>query len=122
HFAERPERDPLAVSRGPPVVPPHEFDEAVDVLEELPGETALADACRADDRHQPGTLLTAGRVEQILQEPQLRVPAHERRLERLASVAATDLRHHPERPPGRDGACLSLEDLLACFLEGDRPG
>ena len=46
HLAERPEGDPLAVGRGPAAVPVDGFDEPVDVLEELPGQAALADAGR----------------------------------------------------------------------------
>ena len=40
-------RDPLAVGRRAAVVPLDGLDEAVDVLEELPGQAALADAGRA---------------------------------------------------------------------------
>ena len=47
HLAERPEGDPVAVGRAAAVVPPDGLDEAVDVLEELPGEAGLADARRA---------------------------------------------------------------------------
>ena len=44
HLAQRPERDPLAVRRRAALVPPDVLDDAVDVLAELPRETALADA------------------------------------------------------------------------------
>ena len=44
HLAERPERDALAVRGRAALVPPDVLDDAVDVLQELPGEAALADA------------------------------------------------------------------------------
>ena len=47
HLAERPERDPLAVRRAPAAVPVDRLADPVDVLLELPGEPALADAARA---------------------------------------------------------------------------
>ena len=47
HLAERPERDALAVGRRAAAVPVDVLDDAVDVLLELPGEAALADARRA---------------------------------------------------------------------------
>ena len=102
-------------------MPPHGFYEAVDVLEELPGEAALADARRTDDRDQARTLLAAGRVEQVLQEAQLRVPADERGFERLAPVASPAFCDDPERAPSGNGARFSLEHLLAGFLECDCP-
>ena len=71
HLAERPERDPVPVRRGAPVVPPDGLDEAVDVLEELPREAALADSGRADDGDEAWPLLAARRVEEVLEEPQL---------------------------------------------------
>ena len=50
HLAERPERDPLAVGGRATVVPPRPRHDPVEVLLELPGEPALADAARPDDR------------------------------------------------------------------------
>ena len=43
HLAQRPERDALAVGRAAALVPPDRLDQAVDVLEELPGQAA---SCR----------------------------------------------------------------------------
>ena len=47
HLAERPERDAVAVGGRAAAVPVDRLDHAVDVLLELPGEAALADAGRA---------------------------------------------------------------------------
>ena len=69
-------------------MPPDRLDQAVDVLQELPRQAALADARRADDAHQPRPPLAAGGVEQVLEQAQLLVAADERRLERLAPVRA----------------------------------
>ena len=96
------------------------LDQAVDVLQELPRQPALADAGRADDAHQPRPPLAAGGVEQVLEQAQLVVAADERRLERLAAVAPAALGDDAQRAPCRDGRRLALEHLLARLLEGDR--
>ena len=62
-----------------------------------------------------------GRVEQVLEQPQLLVAADERRLERLRPVAAAALGDDAQGAPGGDRRGLALEDLLAGRLEGDRP-
>ncbi len=122
HLAERPEADPLAVGRRAAVVPPDGVHQAVDVLQELPGQSCLADPGGADDRHEAGPPVPACRVEELLEHPQLIVAADERGLERLAPVPATDLGDDPERPPGGHRARLALERLLAGLLERDRLG
>ena len=81
---------------------PDRLDQAVDVLEELPGQPGLADPGRPDDRHEAGPALAARRVEQVLEQAELVVPADERGLERLGAVPAAELGDDPERPPGRD--------------------
>ncbi len=103
HLAERPERDALAVGRGAAVVPPDAFDDAVDVLQELPGQPALADPGLAGDRHEPGALLAGGGVEQVLEQAQLLVATDERRLEPVAPAQALaladDAQRDARRPP-----------------------
>ena len=103
-------------------MPPHRLHEPVDVLAELPREAALAEPGRRADRHEPGASLTTGRVEQVLEQAQLVVPADERGLERVRPVATPHLGHDPHRPPGRDRCGLALERLLAGRLKEDRPG
>ena len=84
HLRERPVRDSVAVGEAAPAVPAHVVCEPVDVLLELPGETRLAGARGADDRDEPRATLLRGRVEEILDQPELRRPADERRLEAAA--------------------------------------
>ena len=121
HLAQGPETDPVAVGGRASVVPPHSIRQPIDVLEELPGETGLADAGGADDRHQPGAFLATCRVEQVLQEAEFVLPAHKGRLERLGAVPAADFRHDPQGAPGWHRGGLALECLLAGLLEDDRP-
>ena len=102
HLAERPEGDALAVGGDAAVVPVDRLDEAVDVLQELPGQAALADARRPDDRHEAGPPLAGRRVEEVLEQAQLLVAADEWRLEAFAPIAPADLGHDAERPPRRD--------------------
>ena len=109
HLAERPERDALAVGRRAALVPVDGLDDAVDVLQELPGEAALADAGRPGDRHEPRAALAGGRVEQVLEQPQLVVAADERRLEAVARVRGRRARRRPEpRATPATGAALPL--------------
>ena len=99
---------------------PDGVDQAVDVLQELPGQAGLADPGRADDRDESGPAIPARRVEQILDLAELVVAADERGLEPLRAVPAASLGHDPEGTPGRHRAGLALEDLIAGLLEDDR--
>ena len=101
HLAQRPERDPLAVRRRSALVPVDDLEHAVDVLEELPREPALADPALAGDRDQAGTPLAGRRMEEVPQQPQLVVAADERRLEAFGPALAAALGNHAQRPPGR---------------------
>ena len=122
HLAKGPEADAFAVCRRSAVVPPDVFDEAVDVLQEFPGQPALADAGGPDDGHQPEAAFATGRVEQVLEHAQLVVAADERRLDGVAPVAAAAFCHDAHCAPGRHGAGLALQDLVADRLEGNRLG
>ena len=122
HLAERPERDAFPVGRRATVVPPDAFDDAVDVLEELPGETALADAGLAGDRNQPGAIFASRGMEQVLEQAQLGIAPNERRLQAVRPAEALALADHSQGDPGRDRRLLALEDLVAGRLERDRPG
>ncbi len=121
HLAQGPEADPLPVGRGAPVVRPDRLDQPVEVLVELPGEAALADACRTDDRHKAGTAVARGSVEEILQLAQLVVAPDEGGFEALAAVAPADLGHHAQGAPGGHGCHPAFERLLADLLESDGP-
>ena len=59
------------------------------------------------------------RGDQVLEQPQLLVPADERRLEQVGAALAAALGDDPQRAPGRDRRLLALERLLARLLEGD---
>ena len=122
HLAERPERDPAAVRGRAPVVPVDGLDEAVDVLEELPGEPALADAALAGHGDEPYAPVPGGRVVEVLEKPQLVISPHEGRLDRFGPPPAAALGHHAKGAPGRDRRGLALEELVAGLRECDRPG
>ena len=120
HLAEGPEADPLAVGRAASFVPPDAFQQAVHVLEELPGKARLPDARWSDHGHEPAPPFAARRVEQLLQEAELVLAPDEGRLQGLRPVPAAALGHDPHRLPGRNRRGLPLEHLLAGRLEGDR--
>ena len=120
HLGERPVGDPVAVGEAAAAVPPDVRRQAVDVLLELPGEAGLADPGDADDRDEPGARLVGGGVEEVLDEPQLRGTADERRLESRRAALAATLRRDAERLPEVDGLALALELVLSGVAERDR--
>ena len=101
-------------------MPPDLLDDAVEVLLELPGEPALADARLADERDEARASLAPDRVELLLEEAQLVGPADERRLERVRAARAAALADDTDRQPGGDRRGLALEFLVAGRLELDR--
>ncbi len=103
-------------------MPPDVLDEAVEVLEELPGEAALADAGRAHDADEAQAALARRGMEVVLQLAELLVTPDERRLERLRPTDPAALGDHADRPPRRYRADLALEDLVGGGLEDDRAG
>ena len=62
-------------------MPPDVLGETVDVLEELPAQARLADAGDAHDGDKVRPSLRRGGVEELLDEAELSVSSHERRLE-----------------------------------------
>jgi hypothetical protein len=119
HLAERPERDALAVGGAPAVVPPDLLDEPVEVLLELPRQARLADPRRPHHAHEARFPVTSAGVKQVLEQPELLVPPDERRLERLAPVAAATLRHDAKGVPRRHRRLLAFQRLGAGRLERD---
>ena len=121
HLAEGPERDALAVRGRAAPVPPDRLADAVDVLLELPGQAALADAARPGDRDEAGPPVAAGRGDG-------------RSLSRRSSSSrpTNGGSGRSERPwPPRwattrsarhagDGAALPLRTCSPGLLEGDR--
>ena len=122
HLAEGPEGDAVAVRRAAAGVPPDAVEQAIQVLEELPGQASLADAARADDADQARPPLPAGGLEEVLELAELLVPTDERCLERVAAVLAAPLGDHPDGPPGVHRSVLALELVLARVLEDDGAG
>ena len=61
--------------------------EPVDVLLELPAQPGLADAGVAVDHEQAGPARSSPDVEQLLDQPQLAVPADQRRLQPVGALA-----------------------------------
>src|SRR3989304_2103269 len=103
HLTEGPEGDPLTVGRRAPAVPPGVLDETVGVLGELPGEAALPAPGGTHGRHGSRPPVPPGRMEEVLEEPELVVATDERVLQALCPVAPPDLRHHAQGPDGRHG-------------------
>jgi hypothetical protein len=103
-------------------VPGDALDDAVDVLEELPREPALADPALARDRDEASPSFARGGVEEVLEQSQLGVAADERRIQPLRASAAAALGHDPQGAPRGHRRFLALEQLLARGLERDRPG
>ncbi len=120
HLAEGPERDAVAVGRRTAFVPEVVLGDPIAVLAELPDEAALADAGLACDRDEPDPALAGCRVEEVLEQPQLRVVTDERRLKPVGPPRAAAPPDDADRPEGRDGGRLALEELIARGLVGDR--
>jgi hypothetical protein len=59
-LSERPERDPVAVGQAAPLAPAHDVRATVDLLAELPDETALSHARFGDHRDKLRRRLTQG--------------------------------------------------------------
>ena len=121
HLAERPEGDALAVGRRAAAVPVDVLDEAVDVLLELPGEAALADAAGPGDRDEPRAPLAADGVEAA--------SLSRRNSSSRPTNGGSGMSDRPCPPrwattrrarQAGTGAGLALEELLAGLLEGDR--
>jgi hypothetical protein len=101
-------------------MPPDVFDEAVQVLLELPREARLADPGHTDDGDEARALVVRGRVEKVFDKPELAVAAHERRLEGGRTSLASSRAHDTRGPPELDRLCLPLQLVRARLLVGDR--
>ena len=69
---------PSPIRRRAALVPVDRLEDAVDVLQELPGEAALADAGLAGDGQRGAPALARRGMEEVLEQAQLVVAAHER--------------------------------------------
>ena len=72
------------------------------------------------DRHEPRPPLAGRGVEQLLEQAQLVVAAHERGLEPGRPAVAAAPGHDPDGLPGGDRRGLALERLLAGRFVDDR--
>ncbi len=125
HLVEGPVRNALAVSKTAASVPPDRLGDAVEVLEEFPGQTRLPDAGNTDDRHQTRGALFARAVQQLLEEAELAITPDKRRLETRRPQRTSGGRHHPLGAPQTQRLGLAFELMLArvriddCRLAGD---
>ncbi len=108
HVRERPVGHALAVGETAAPVVERALRQAVDVLDELPGETRLADSADAGDRHEECPSFLGTGMEEVLQQAQLAVAPYERSLEPFGLERTTSARNDPERPPERDEPRLAL--------------
>jgi hypothetical protein len=121
-LAQSPEGDALAVGGRPAAVPVERLDHPVEVLFELPAQTALADAGGAGDRDQACLRLAAGQRHHLLEQPQLLLAADERRFGQLRTTLAAALSQQPDRAMGGNRSGLALQHLFTGGLELDRRG
>ena len=110
---------PSPYAGRPALVPVDIADQAVDVLLELPGEARLAGAGLSGDRHEAQTAIPLRGVQQVLEQPELLIAAHERRLEALGAADAAQLAHDAQRPPRGHRRGLALDQVLTRRLVGD---
>ena len=101
-------------------MPIEHLDEPVDPLEQLPGETRLADAGDPGDRDEPSLPFGAGRADELLDRAELLGATDERRLDRFAAAGAAELAEDPERAPRGNDRLLALQREVAELLERDR--
>ena len=119
HLRERPVADALAVGEAATGVPEDVAGEAVDVLEELPGEAGLPDTGHARDEHEAGGAALGGSVEELLHQAEFVVPPAERRLEDPGALRAGDGGHDAGRLIEAEGLALAFQVVLAGVGVGD---
>src|SRR6266508_2359934 len=120
HLGERPVRDAVAVGEAAAAMPPDVLNEAVDVLLELPGQARLADAGYTDHRDEARAPVVRGRVEQVLDEPELPIAADERRLEPDRATLAAPRPDDSRRTPELDRLRFPLQPVRTRVLVDDR--
>ena len=120
HLGERPVRDAVAVGETAAAMPVDVAHQPVDVALELRREPRLADPGDPENRDEPRPALVARGVEEILDQAQLPLPAHKRRLETGCAALAAARRDHPRGSPERHRLRLALELVRARVLVGDR--
>ena len=86
HLRKRPVRHAFSMRQAPPRMPQNRVRQPVDVVEELPAQTRLADARFAGDGDQSCAAALERTVKQLLDQPQVTVTADERRVEALLAL------------------------------------
>jgi hypothetical protein len=119
HLGDRPVGDALAVREAAPL----EHRGALDALDELAREAALAHAGVAVERDEGGPAVAGGAGEGRLEQVELRLAADERRLERLDRLARLDRADDAARGDGLPPAA-QLEGRHGLELDAatDEPG
>ena len=120
HLRERPVADTLAVRQRPALAPVRQMSAALDRLEQLADESALADPRHAGDRDQFGRTLRAHAVERADELLDLPLASDERRaclgreVDAEARPRLHDLPHGNRRflPLRLDGGKLAVVDRL----------
>ena len=109
------------VRRRAALVPVDGLHEAVDVLEELPGEAALADAALAGDRDEPHAAISrASRGSRSLSSRSSSSRPTNGASSACRPTPPAALGDDAEGAPRGDGRGLALEQVLAGRLERDR--
>ena len=125
HLVEGPVRNPFAICKTAASMPPDRLGDAVEVLEEFPGQPRLSDTGNTDDRHQTRSVFFAGAVQQLLEKAELAITPDERRLESGRPLRSSGGGHHPLGAPQTQWLGLALELMLAliriddCRFAGD---
>ena len=113
HLRERPVGDAVSIGETAPSVPPRRFQDAVEVLLELPGKPRLPHAGHRDDGDQVRAALVGGRVEELLGQAELALASDERRLEACGATPTFPCGDDAERTPQRHRLALPLQCMLA---------
>ncbi len=119
HLSERPEADAFAVGQRAALTPEDELRVALDRLEELVDEPALADSRLADEGDELDRARATRPLERVEQRVELSAAADERRSHARRDVDA-DAAARLERLPGLDrlGLALGLNRLGGPVVDG----
>ena len=120
HLRQRPVADPFGVRQRPALAPVRQYAAALDRLEELADEAALADPGDADERHQLRRALPPRTFERSLELLELTVAADERRA-RLGCEVDSEPRPRLQHLPHRDRLVLALRLDRGALVEVERP-
>ena len=101
-------------------MPPDVFDQPSRYFSNSHARRDLPIPADPDDGDEARALVVRGRVEEILDEPELAVASDERRLETDRTSLASSRADDPRGSPELDRLCLPLQLVRARVLVGDR--